>query len=199
MADWKIQRMDKNERLDIDNVSGTFQVDEIITGANSGATATVKVVQATYLEILGRSITNFENNEEIEGGTSSATADVDNPEGAVGFGAGLHTFEVTPEVLPGFEYQQLVTDHVLLSGDLKQDKATKIVKSILIRWPRSSFISTTERELLEVWAKLTCLFKLTWTDDEAASKNKTGYLMLDNAAAVEHAGYQFGLRLRFSE
>lgn len=111
----------------------------------------------------------------------------------------VHTFDSVPEVLPNIEYTQLVTEHILLDGSMKQDKSTKIPKSMFIRWPQSSYITTTERELLESWAKLTCQFKFTWTDDEGTEKNKTGYLLLDNAAAVQHAGYQFGLRLRFSE
>jgi len=71
------------ERLDMDNISGTFAVGEIITGGTSGATAKVNDVNPLYLKISGRSSTDFQNNEEITGGTSEATADVDNTNGAV--------------------------------------------------------------------------------------------------------------------
>ncbi len=71
------------ERLDIDSVSGIFQVGEIITGADSEATAVVNAVEDDYLKISGRSSTDFDSDEEIEGGTSEATADVDNANGSV--------------------------------------------------------------------------------------------------------------------
>lgn len=74
-------------KLDIDNVSGIFEVGETISAPappdGSGATATVKEVYPTYLKIINRSATNFVENEQIIGGTSGATADVDNVAGAV--------------------------------------------------------------------------------------------------------------------
>lgn len=72
-----------SERLDIDNVSGIFQVDEIITGGTSKETATIVGVEDNHLRIAGRSSGNFTNDEEITGGTSEETADVDNVNGAV--------------------------------------------------------------------------------------------------------------------
>ena len=70
------------ERLDIDNVSGTFEARETITGGASAATAIVVQVEPLYLIIRARSGT-LVNNEEITGGTSAATADVNNASGAV--------------------------------------------------------------------------------------------------------------------
>jgi len=74
-------------KLDIDNVVGIFQVGETISAPappdGSGATAIVKEVYPTYLKIINRSATNFEEDEEITGGTSGATADVNNVAGAV--------------------------------------------------------------------------------------------------------------------
>ena len=74
-------------KLDIDNVSGIFQVGETISApappGGSGATATVKEVYPTYLKIINRSATNFVENEQITGATSGATADVNNLYGAV--------------------------------------------------------------------------------------------------------------------
>ncbi len=72
-----------SERLDIDSLSGVFQVDEEITGGGSGATARIVEVEDDWLKIAGRSATNFNNDEEITGGTSETTADVDNASGAV--------------------------------------------------------------------------------------------------------------------
>lgn len=71
------------ERLDMDSVSGTFEVGETITGADSEATAVVNEVEADYLKISGRSSTDFSSDEEIVGGTSEATADVDNTNGSI--------------------------------------------------------------------------------------------------------------------
>lgn len=71
------------ERLDIDGVSGTFVVGETITGGASTATAIIKEVTSTYLKIVGRSSTNFNENEQVVGGTSEATANVNNTSGAV--------------------------------------------------------------------------------------------------------------------
>lgn len=74
-------------KLDIDDIDGIFQVGETISAPappdGSGATATVKEVYPTYLKIINRSATNFVDNEQITGGTSGATADVDNVAGAV--------------------------------------------------------------------------------------------------------------------
>lgn len=71
------------ERLDIDNVSGTFTIGETITGGTSEATAIVNDVSSAYLKISGRSSTDFSNDETITGGTSTATADVNNASGAI--------------------------------------------------------------------------------------------------------------------
>ncbi len=71
------------QKLDFDNLAGTFEGAETITGGTSGATAQIKEIFETYLLITGRSTTNFSSDEEITGGTSEATADVDNASGAV--------------------------------------------------------------------------------------------------------------------
>ncbi len=72
-----------SERLDIDSVSGIFQVDEIVTGGTSKETARITGVEDDHLRIAGRSSGNFDNDEEITGGTSETTADVNNADGAV--------------------------------------------------------------------------------------------------------------------
>jgi len=71
------------ERLDIDNISGAMEVGGVITGGTSGATATINMVESTYLKISGRSSTNFTNDEEITDAESEETADVNNALGAV--------------------------------------------------------------------------------------------------------------------
>lgn len=65
------------ERLNISSLVGTFVKHEIITGDKSGATAKIGKVGEGYLEIYGKSETNFELEEEIAGTTSEATADID--------------------------------------------------------------------------------------------------------------------------
>lgn len=64
------------ERLNLSTIVGTFTVKEIITGGISGATAKVGLVGADYLEIYGRSSTDFQVGETIEGGSSGATAKI---------------------------------------------------------------------------------------------------------------------------
>lgn len=74
-------------KLVIENVIGIFQVGETISAPappdGSGATAIIKEVYPTYLKIINRSGTNFEDEEEITGATSEATADVNSTYGAV--------------------------------------------------------------------------------------------------------------------
>lgn len=71
------------ERLDIDGLSGAFIVGETITGGASTTTAIIREVAPTYLKIAGRSTTNFRDDEQIAGGTSEATANVNSTNGAV--------------------------------------------------------------------------------------------------------------------
>jgi len=59
--------------IDVSSVSGTFAVDETITGGTSGATATVKRVEADVLYFCNNSSTDFSTSETVTGGTSSAT------------------------------------------------------------------------------------------------------------------------------
>ncbi len=70
------------EKLVYDNLSGTFRNGEIITGATNSYTAWVKSVTPTTLWIAGKT-GNYNDDEEIEGGTSGATADVNSASGAV--------------------------------------------------------------------------------------------------------------------
>lgn len=70
--------------LNYDNLSGTFQKREYITGGTSGAIAVIITDDASAQMTLGNVIGLFNNNEEITGGTSGATADVNHPDGAVG-------------------------------------------------------------------------------------------------------------------
>lgn len=70
------------EKLAIDNLSGVFRTGETITGATNSYTALVKKVTPTALWIAAESGA-LEDDEEVEGGTSEATADVNNANGAV--------------------------------------------------------------------------------------------------------------------
>lgn len=62
--------------LDISSVTGTFVVDEVITGGTSGTTATIRELGSGTIEFLGNS-GSFTATETITGGTSGATATVD--------------------------------------------------------------------------------------------------------------------------
>jgi hypothetical protein len=70
------------EKLAYDNLSGTFRTGETITGAANSYTAIVKRVTPTALWIAGKS-GQYADDEEIEGGTSSTTADVNSASGAI--------------------------------------------------------------------------------------------------------------------
>lgn len=70
------------QKLAVDNLSGTFRAKETITGATNSYTAIVKKVTPTALWIAGKT-GNFADDEEVEGGTSGATADVNSSSGAV--------------------------------------------------------------------------------------------------------------------
>lgn len=63
-------------KLAFDNLSGTFQADETVTGGTSGATAVIREVESTYV-LVDTVVGTFQNDEQITGGTSGATADVD--------------------------------------------------------------------------------------------------------------------------
>lgn len=62
------------DTINIDNISGVFQVGEGIEGGTSNASAIILEVGATYLNIVNRDGT-FVDNEVITGDTSGATAD----------------------------------------------------------------------------------------------------------------------------
>jgi len=65
------------EKLNIEVISGTFELDEEITnGEDPEATAYIGKVGADYLEIYTRSDTDFQKDETITGGTSDATAKI---------------------------------------------------------------------------------------------------------------------------
>jgi len=70
--------------LDYDNLSGTFQIGEIITGGTSGDTGIIIADDGSTLNLI--MVTSggvFQNNEEITGSWSGATADVDEVSGSV--------------------------------------------------------------------------------------------------------------------
>lgn len=87
-------------QLDIDNVSGTFETGETITGGTSGETATIYAVDGNRLLLTGVSDA-FTDDEVITGGTSGATADVNSVDGGfvlvpgVAFSGGLTTADMS--------------------------------------------------------------------------------------------------------
>lgn len=60
----------------LSGVSGTFEVDETITGGTSGATATLRLIDGGDYYFLDNSATPFQVAETITGGTSGATGTV---------------------------------------------------------------------------------------------------------------------------
>ena len=65
------------DKLEIDNIAGTFQAEENITGGTSDASATIYSVGADYLYIYSADQSGtFLDDEQITGDTSTATADV---------------------------------------------------------------------------------------------------------------------------
>ena len=62
--------------LDLSSVTGTFLVDETITGGTSGTTATVRLINGSSIEFLNND-GNFTTSETITGSTSGATATID--------------------------------------------------------------------------------------------------------------------------
>jgi len=69
--------------LTYDNLSGTFSVGEAVTGGTSGAVGKVIADSGSVLT-LGACAERFQDNEEITGGDSAATADVNMPDSAAG-------------------------------------------------------------------------------------------------------------------
>lgn len=69
--------------LDYDNLSGTFQVGEIITGGTSSDTGVIIADDGSTLDLMMCTSGGvFQNNEEISGAWSSATADVNEATGS---------------------------------------------------------------------------------------------------------------------
>jgi hypothetical protein len=62
--------------LDIGVLSGSFQLNEVITGGTSGATATLKNVNGLSLDFVNDSIIRFSASETITGAISGATATI---------------------------------------------------------------------------------------------------------------------------
>lgn len=63
-------------KVNFDNLSGTFQVGDTITGGTSGATAFVQVVESAFLLVSNIIDGPFQDDEQITGSESGATADV---------------------------------------------------------------------------------------------------------------------------
>lgn len=66
----------KFKRIGVVNFSGTFEAGETVTGATSGATATVYSSTANYLLVRDSIFGTFSANETVTGSTSGATADL---------------------------------------------------------------------------------------------------------------------------
>jgi hypothetical protein len=63
-------------RIEISNVSGTFQRNEIVTGQTSGAYGIIREVGTGYIVVLVQSTLRFSRKEILVGSTSNATANI---------------------------------------------------------------------------------------------------------------------------
>lgn len=111
----------------------------------------------------------------------------------------IHTFTYNPNLLPAMEYEQELTEHVLLSGAIKFDKSTVKVKVLHIVWGQSNLMGRTEREKLEGWMDLNCKMILKWFDHDDHEHNDKGYMLVDSVRPVYLVGYTFGFRLKLVE
>lgn len=111
----------------------------------------------------------------------------------------VHTFGYNPNVLPAMTYEQAMTEHRLLSGDIKYDKSTKKVKVLHVVWGERNFLGWTEREKLEGWMDLNCKMILKWFDHDDHPHNDKGYMIADAVRPVYLIGYTFGFSLRLVE
>lgn len=83
------QDIKQQTKFAIDNVSGTFQVGETVTGGTNGYTAVIEYEAEDFLivedfrDAAGNldSTALFEDNENLTGGTSGATCDLNEPDG----------------------------------------------------------------------------------------------------------------------
>lgn len=117
-------------KVDFDNDSGTFLVGEVVTGGTNGYTARVQALNATDLRLYDHTL-EFEDDEELTGGTSGATCDVNE---AVTYSANLF---LTDEVLTGgssgatANVKETYTSNNI---NLGQDIPTGLIKIDGIRW-----------------------------------------------------------------
>ncbi len=111
----------------------------------------------------------------------------------------VHTFGYNPNVLPDMSYEQAMTEHRLLSGDIKYDKSTTKVKVLHVVWGEHNFMGWVERTKLEGWLDLNCKMILTWYDHDGQVHNDKGYMIADTVRPVYLLGYTFGFTLKLVE
>lgn len=111
----------------------------------------------------------------------------------------VHTFGYNPLVLPAIAYEQVMTEHRLLSGDIKYDKSTAKVKVLHVVWGKNNPMGRVEREKLEDWIDLDCKLILKWYDHDVHEHNDKGYMIADPVRPVFMVGYTFGFRLKLVE
>lgn len=75
---WRVSQYDDNEAgtLELQNISGTFQDNEVLIGGSGGAAAVNGTIDGTFLDY--DSLTNnFADGETVTGGTSGASGEID--------------------------------------------------------------------------------------------------------------------------
>ena len=108
----------------------------------------------------------------------------------------VHTFNYDPNLLPAMIYEQALTEHKLLSGDVKYDKSTKKIKTLRLVWSEHNLMFRVEREKLEGWLDLNCKMILKWFDHDGWEHNDKGYMMADSTPPIYKAGYGFSFILK---
>jgi len=108
----------------------------------------------------------------------------------------IHTFNYDPNLLPAMIYEQMLSEHKLLSGDIKYDKATKKVKTLRLVWSEHSLMFRVEREKLEGWLDLNCKMILKWFDHDGWEHKDKGYMMADSTPPIYKVGYGFSFILK---
>lgn len=94
----------------------------------------------------------------------------------------VHPFERFPNRFPDFGYDQVITQHKLLDGTPKIDRAATLLKTITFAFPL--LITRVEREKMEDWAKLPCQMEVTWYDEDNQKHEDTGYMILVSSRGV---------------
>lgn len=172
----KVTVISSTNRLAIDNVSGTFQVGEVLNNTTTGASATITIVSGAYLEFVDYDLEySWNNNDSLQGATSGATAlcngdpPLSFPETTGSYthadAANVGTWDHV-EVLPAFDKQYTSAECAAMARDMVEREERKA---------RYGQIVTTVNCGLEIWDMVSVVNP--WTG-KTLSKGRVGRLEL---------------------